>query len=248
MRMFVPRACRSSSGATIHHVTETRPNERDQRLRSRLERLDPFWAPQLLIGAAILLQLSLSEQVTIGPRWLLPGLEAIALGGLALSAPHPRLRHSPLRRRLSLAIIGLVSAANSISLVLLCRLLVDGSKATGSGRPLIGSGMVLWTTNVLLFTVWYWQLDRGGPVARGMQEADRPDFAFVQMLTPEIAPPNWEPSFVDYFYLSFTNATAFSPTDTMPLTAEAKLLMTGQSITALVTIGLVISRAVNILG
>ena len=229
-------------------MTETRPQPTPTGLRGRLERIDPFWGAQLLIGAAIALDVSLSEQVTIGPRWLLPALEGLALAALVLAAPHPRLRHSPLRRRLSLGIIALVSAANSVSLILLCRLLVHGSKATGSGRPLIGSGMVLWVTNVLLFAVWYWQLDRGGPVARTLREDTPPDFAFVQMLSPEVAPPDWEPNLVDYFYLSFTNATAFSPTDTMPLTAGAKLLMTGQSVTALVTIGLVISRAVNILG
>ena len=246
MRMFVPTVVRSSPDATIRHVTETQRTGNEHRLRGRLERVDPFWAPQLLVGAAILLQLSLSEQVTLGPRWLLPGLEAIALGALVLAAPHPRLRHSPLRRRLSLAIIGLVSAANSVSLVLLCRLLIDGTH-TG-GKPLIGSGMVLWVTNVLLFGVWYWQMDRGGPVARALQESAHPDFLFVQMSEPEHAPAGWEPGIIDYLYLSFTNATAFSPTDTMPLTAQAKLLMTGQSLTALVTIGLVIARAVNILG
>ncbi|MGA9859919.1 MAG: hypothetical protein WBQ18_18785 [Solirubrobacteraceae bacterium] len=220
------------------------PSHRDP-VRARLERLDPFWAPQLLIGAAILLQVSLSEQVTVGPRWLLPALEAVALLALITSSPHPRLRHSRLRRRLSLGIIGLVSAANSISLVLLCRLLVDGSKT--NGRPLLGSGMVLWITNVLLFAIWYWQLDRGGPVARAT-ESDAPDFLFVQMTSPEFSRPGWLPGLIDYLYLSFTNATAFSPTDTMPLTPIAKLLMAGQSLTALVTIGLVVARAVNILG
>ena len=92
-------------------------------------------------------------------------------------------------------------------------------------HALIGSGVVLWLTNVLLFSVWYWQLDGGGPTARRHKRKPHPDFLFVQMSSPEVAPKGWVPSLVDYLYLSFTNSTAFSPTDTMPLTSWAKLLM-----------------------
>ena len=220
----------------------------------RLDQIDPFWGAQLLILLAILLDLSLSQRITVGPFYLLPALEFVVLVGLTgttTRAPAMRrdgvraLRVHPLRRRLSLAMIALVSAANMASLALLVRLLVDGGKT--SGRALIGSGVVLWVTNVLLFAVWFWQLDRGGPVARKLGDPDQPDFLFVQMATPKVAPPGWEPSLIDYLYTSFTNATAFSPTDTMPLTAAAKMLMTAQSATALVTIGLVVARAVNIL-
>jgi hypothetical protein len=132
-----------------------------------------------------------------------------------------------------------------VSLVLLCHYLLKGGKA--GGRQLIGSGVVLWVTNVLLFGLWYWQLDRGGPLARWRGDKRRPDFLFVQMTEREYAPPDWEPGLIDYLYTSFTNATAFSPTDTMPLTAPAKLLMSAQALTALATIGLVVARAVNIL-
>lgn len=214
-------------------------------LLASLERHDPFWGPQALILIAILLDLTLSTRVTIGPFWLLPALELVALLGLMGSSTSRDLRYHPGRRRFSLAIIGVVSAANSVSLILLCRLLINGGKE--SGRALIGSGMVLWATNVLLFAVWFWQLDRGGPVARKLGEPDPPDFMFVQMANPDVAPPRWEPSLGDYLYTSFTNATAFSPTDTMPLTLMAKLLMAAQALTALVTIGLVVARAVNIL-
>jgi hypothetical protein len=216
-----------------------------EEVRHTLTRYDPFWGAQLLIGAAILLDLSLSEKLTVGPTWLLPSLEGLALIGLTVASPHPRLRHSPLRRHLALALIGLVSATNSVSLVLLCDLLLRGHPE--NGRELIGSGIVLWVTNVLLFGVWFWELDRGGPVARAMDEPDLPDFMFVQMSEPRFAPPGWMPGVIDYLYTSFTNATAFSPTDTMPLTPMAKSLMAVQSLTALVTIGLVVARAVNIL-
>jgi hypothetical protein len=215
-------------------------------LLARLNRLDPYWGPQLVILAAILLDLSLSRKVSlINPPWVLPGLEGVALIALALASPHPRLRHTPLRRRLSLVIIGVVSAANSVSLVLLCAALLHHHAENGAA--LLGSGLVLWATNVLLFGVWYWLLDRGGPAARAGDDPDPPDFLFVQMSQPDYAPPGWRPRLVDYLYTSFTNATAFSPTDTMPLTATAKWMMAAQSLTALVTVGLVVARAVNII-
>jgi uncharacterized membrane protein len=100
---------------------------------------------------------------------------------------------------------------------------------------------------VLLFGLWYWELDRGGPGARARGERDFPDFLFPQMTADDMAPPDWEPTFVDYLYLSYTNATAFSPTDTLPLSRWAKLLMLVQSGVALATVALVIARAVNIL-
>jgi hypothetical protein len=103
-------------------------------------------------------------------------------------------------------------------------------------------------TNVLIFALWYWELDRGGPVLRALDRGKRPDFLFPQMADDRWAPPGWMPGFVDYLYVSLTNATAFSPTDTMPLTAMAKMLMGVQAVASLVTVGLVVARAVNILG
>ena len=101
--------------------------------------------------------------------------------------------------------------------------------------------------NVVVFALWYWELDRGGPVARAQATSQYPDFVFPQMLTPELAPTHWESAFVDYLYLSFTNATAFSPTDVLPLSRWAKLTMMVQSAVSLATVALVIARAVNIL-
>jgi hypothetical protein len=138
-----------------------------------------------------------------------------------------------------------VSAINIVSTVRLCEYLVKGGHA--GGRTLIGSGMLLWVTNVLLFALWFWQLDRGGPLARAGDDAALPDFLFVQMTEPRHAAPNWKPGLIDYLYTSLTNATAFSPTDTMPLTPTAKCLMGTQALTALVVVGLVVARAVNIL-
>jgi uncharacterized membrane protein len=224
-----------------------RPTDRPlaNRCLSIVERWLPFWEPQLVVACAIALQLSLSEQVTIGPNWLFPAMEGALLIGLVVASPHPNVRHSPLRRHVAIAMIGLVSAANIVSLVLLSHRLLLGGKE--NGHALILSGIVLWCTNVLLFGLWYWEVDRGGPVARGRHDDDIPDFLFVQMANPEYAPKDWRPKLIDYLYLSLTNATAFSPTDTMPLTATAKWLMSAQSVASLVTVGLVVARAVNIL-
>jgi hypothetical protein len=153
------------------------------------------------------------------------------------------MRYAPGRRYAALGLIALVSAVNCVSLILLCHYLLRGRAE--SGRDLIGAGVVLWVTNVLLFGLWFWQLDRGGPLAR-RTSPEPPDFLFPQMTEPKLV-DGWEPNLVDYLYVSFTNATAFSPTDAMPLSRTAKVLMAAQALTALVTIGLVVARAVNIL-
>ena len=214
-------------------------------LRARLERHLPYWGPQLVVLSAILLDLSLPTKVTVGPTWLLPAVEGLLLFGLVIASPQGRVRHSPTRRRVAIGLTALVSATNAVSLVLLCVHLVNGSH--DNGRGLILACVVLWVTNVLLFGLWYWELDRGGPVARAIGEPDYPDFLFPQMAEPRWSPAGWRPGLIDYLYVSFTNATAFSPTDTMPLTATAKSLMSVQSLSALVTVGLVVARAVNIL-
>jgi uncharacterized membrane protein len=215
------------------------------RFLAMVERWLPFWEPQLVVACAIALQLSLSEQVSVGPSWLLPAMEGVLLIGLVIVSPHPKVRHTRFRRHVAIGMIAFVSAANIVALVRLCHRLLQTSKQ--NGHSLIVSGVVLWCTNVLLFGLWYWEVDRGGPAARARHERDFPDFLFPQMSDPSWAPKDWMPRLIDYLYVSFTNATAFSPTDTMPLTPTAKWLMSAQSIASLVTVGLVVARAVNIL-
>ena len=206
----------------------------------------PIWGPLLVVAIAIALDVALPSKLRLGPRWLLPGLEALLLVGLAVATPSRRARHHQRRRAVVLTLIALVSATNAVSLGLLVHYLVSGAHETG--KDLIFSGALLWINNILLFGLWYWELDRGGPVDRMRHTPEPPDFLFVQMSSPELAPKGWVPGLLDYLYLSFTNSTAFSPTDTMPLTPMAKSLMAGQSLVALVTVGLVVARAVNILG
>ncbi len=225
---------------------EKRIAHEGESLRATLARRDPYWAPQLVVAGALVLDYFLPEKLTIGPTWVLPTFEILLLVGLVLGTPSLRSRHPNVRRYIAIGLIALVSVANIISLALLVHYLVHGGKA--GGRSLIGAGVLLWLTNVLLFGLWYWELDRGGPLQRAHHAERQPDFLFPQMTERKWAPPEWTPGLIDYMYVSFTSATAFSPTDTMPLTATAKLLMTAQSLTALVTVGLVVARAVNILG
>jgi hypothetical protein len=230
------------------HSRFSRERSFGSRIVAALDQWSPYWAPQALVAIAIVLDLFLPAKLTLGPSWLLPSVEGVLLIGLVVASPHPQVRHSPLRRQVAIALIGLVSAVNLFSLGLLCHYLVSGQKQ--SGRPLIFSGIALWGTNVLLFALWYFELDRGGPVARSLREERYADFLFPQMSSEGAAhsPAGWTPRLIDYMYTSFTNATAFSPTDTMPLTPTAKWLMAIQSLAALTTVGLVVARAVNILG
>jgi len=147
---------------------------------------------------------------------------------------------------MSMSLIAVMSLANAWSAARLVVGLVEGTVGKDPTTLLL-TGAAIWLTNVIVFCLWYWELDRGGPVARVYATRTLPDFLFVQMQNPELAPDDWEPAFVDYLYLSFTNATAFSPTDVLPLSRWAKLMMMLQSIVSLVTVALVIARAVNIL-
>lgn len=214
-------------------------------VRDRLEHGDPYWPAQLSVAAAICLNLALTEKVTVGPTWLLPSVEGALLLALVVVAPTRATTHSISRRRFAMLVIGFVSLANLVSLGLLIHYLINRGKA--GGHALIGSGAVLWATNVLLFSVWYWEMDRGGPVHRFLDPSALADFQFPQMENPGLAPVGWRPGFGDYLYTSLTNATAFSPTDTMPLTQTAKLVMGVQCVSALLTVGLIVARAVNIL-
>jgi uncharacterized membrane protein len=146
-------------------------------------------------------------------------------------------------RIIGLLLIALITVVNIVSLIELIHALLY---STTSGRSLVYASVPVWLTNVIVFGLWYWELDRGGPAVRQAPGHRRPDFLFPQMSVPGSC-PGWAPSLLDYIYTSFTNATAFSPTDTMPLTVWAKLLMMVQSLASLVTMAVVVSRAVNIL-
>jgi hypothetical protein len=211
---------------------------------SQFARRDPFWPAQLTVLAAIALSLDLPSYLTIKRVWLIPAIEGLLLVALVATTPRER-KQRPERRRVALALIGLVSASNLLNLTLLTHRLLHGPMT--QPLDLVRAGVEIWITNVLLFTVWYWELDRGGPMARKLEPLRAPDFLFPQMTEQRLGGIDWLAGYVDYFYVSFTNASAFSPTDTMPLSPTAKMLMLVQSLTSLVTIGMVLARAVNIL-
>jgi uncharacterized membrane protein len=207
---------------------------------------EPRWPVTLIVVAAIVLQTLLPDQLRFLPRAVMPALETALLIGLIAANPVRIERRSQFVRLASIVLIVLITIANAVSAVLLVRAILNGTAGQDPG-PLLATGASVWATNVIAFALWYWEFDRGGPVHRAHATFQHPDLLFPQMTVQELTPSDWEPLFVDYLYMSFTNATAFSPTDVMPLTRWAKLTMLVQSAVSLAVAALVIARAVNIL-
>ncbi|MEI7683004.1 MAG: hypothetical protein WCJ24_01735 [Candidatus Saccharibacteria bacterium] len=209
------------------------------------KRIEPIWHVQLAIILAIAAQVLLSKEFVVGPRYALAAVEFVLL--MAISLPgnsRQRPSHRLLRRLLALVLLSLIAITNIASLVLISDALLNGSAT--NGHVLIYSALVIYATNVIVFGLFYWELDNRS--LEGTIDGER-DFLFPQQSSSAEAThqAGWQPTFFDYLYVSVTNATAFSPTDAMPLTYRAKLLMTVQAFTSLATIALVAARAVNIL-
>jgi hypothetical protein len=222
-----------------------RQAESVQRRVETLARRDPFWPAQLTVLAAIVLALDLPSSLTIRQVWLIPTIEGVLFAALVATTPWVPARMHHNRRKVALSLVGLVTASNLVNLALLVHVLLHGNAT--NGHTLILAGVEIWVTNVLLFTVLYWELDRGGPIARAKEVCPMPDFYFPQMSDDALGGLDWRARYIDYLYVSFTNASAFSPTDTMPLTPPAKLLMAAQSLASLITLGMVFAHAINIL-
>ena len=206
------------------------------------------WPVTACVAVAIALQIAVPGRlVLVRPVWVLPALQGRAARRARHREPAP---DQPPVQALRMASLVLVAAAHPRQRVVggpAGRRRSSGSDKWTAG-PLLITGGAIWLTNVIVFALWYWEFDRGGPVARALATKPYPDFQFVQMVSPpEMVPPDWEPAFADYLYLAFTNAAAFSPTDVLPMSRWAKVAMTVQSIISIVTVALVVSRAVNIL-
>lgn len=214
-------------------------------LANRTHDYDPVWHVQLAVIATIVLQVVLPDQLVVGPRFLLPFLEAILLTALIVATPRQPIYESRLRRSAAIGLIALVGIANIYALSHVANQLLAGGRIS-NGRELILASINIYLTNLMIFGLLYWEMDGGGPGKRRAVESREQDFLFPQQSSPELA-SDWHPTFIDYLYVSATNATAFSPTDTMPLSRRAKMLMLVQAVVALVTIALVAARAVNIL-
>ena len=224
----------------------------DDQLRE--EELESRWEAAPAIGVVIAMQLLLAL-VSRNQHWTLWALpwwvwltpiapEALLLLPLAWSRPRRRLEQSGHRRTVAISLLAVVSLANAVLLLAVIASLVRGDEK--SGAQLLFKAIIVWTTNTITFGLWYWAFDRGGPVRRLRPDPPPPDFQFPQMENPQLAAPGWRPELVDYLYISFTNSIAFSPTDVMPLSRWAKLLMVAESALSAVTVLLVAARAVNI--
>ena len=183
------------------------------------------------------------SEAAIRVPWLAPGHRGRAAGRAESRATRPAAERRRLRR-VALVLVGLLVAAALWATALLVDDLIKGTGVTNSPSELLASGAVVWLGNNLAFALLYWLIDGGGP-SRASRRPTPVDFAFTQHMSPELAPPGWRPVFLDYLHLGFTNATAFSPTDVMPLTHRAKYAMLVQSTLALALFGLVVARAVN---
>jgi hypothetical protein len=212
----------------------------------RITRGEPRWPASIAVLVAIAVQAAIPGWLAFGPRWFVPALEGAVLVGIVLVNPLRIDRESSRLRASSVVLIGVMTYANAWGAGHLVKEIVSPDRELTAKR-LLAVGLAIWITNVIAFALWYWELDRGGPAARAKAERPYPDFLFPQMQSPDMAPPEWDAQFVDYLYLSFTNATAFSPTDVLPLARWAKLMMLAQSAISVVTVVLAIARAVNIL-
>lgn len=221
-----------------------------------------FWLARASVVVIAGLQLLfLSKGLSVGPQWLAPAFEMTMLAPLsaatawtrnlnrAATQPHHFLRVGRFRtviRASALLLTVAILVINLVEFAAVVRALLHGGKGP-SGQSLLIDAMNIWFTNIVIFALFYWNIDHNSPASKGLSGNAPPDFLFPQMAGSGDQDPDWTPGFVDYLYLSFTNATAFSPTDTMPLSPRSKLLMALEAIVSLVTVGLVAARAVNIL-
>jgi hypothetical protein len=207
------------------------------------------WPVLIALLTAIVMQRQIPERYTILPRWPLIICELALLAVLLMLNPIRLDRRTLVGKYSTWVLLAAITADNIGSAAVLDKRILTGEVSNNAGL-LLGSGAAIFITNVIVFGIWYWELDRGGPFARHAGENPYPAFLFPQMDVQDakLVKPDWRPTFVDYLYLSITNVMAFSPTDTMPLARWAKMMMTVQAMIALSTAGLVIARAVNVLG
>jgi uncharacterized membrane protein len=205
---------------------------------------EPHWPASLALLVCAGLYLALPNRLVVGPRWILPILIVLPLIPLSFRKSR-HAKEAKWVRVLTLTLIAAITLANIISMSLLVHHLLR-SHVT-AGRSLIYSAIALWITNVIVYGLWFWEIDRGGPHRRADGVIVYPDIQFPQMENPKLAPENWRPRFTDYLYTSFANGTSFAPADAMPLTLKAKTLFVAESVVSLATIAIVAARAVNIL-
>lgn len=219
-----------------------------------------FWMARGAIIVVAVLQMLLVNDFSIGPHWLAPLVELLLLIPLSFATAwvqtkakrasteahfHLVARGRRMVRRAALGLTVLITVLNFIALYYLIKALLGGHG--GTAQTLLVDAVNIWGTNIIAFALWFWTMDRGGPASRGVSSKAQPDLLFPQMSMTDPRYQDWSPGFIDYLFVAFTNATAFSPTDTMPLSPRAKLLTMAESAVSLLTLALVAARAVNIL-
>jgi hypothetical protein len=231
-----------------HEFTHQEPPAQHQRAWLRRTAGEHRFPAAVAVLSMVVLQVILPQALAPRPHYLLPGIEVALFLVLIIGNPTRLVKQSKGLRFAALTLVAVNSVAVAWSVALLLHKLLYDDKRF-SPVQLLAWGIAIWLTNVIVFALWYWETDRGGPASRANACHDHVDFLFTQMtLDDSMGHRDWEPGFVDYFYLSFTNSTAFSPTDTLPLTRWAKLTMLSQSAISLVTVALVVARAVNVIG
>ncbi len=215
---------------------------------------EPRWHAAVAVLVALALYATLPPKVVVGPLWLLPLLILVVLVPLVIFVPR-RHEEAPWQRWSSIGIVAVLNAFNVVTIGLLFEWqLSEHHRRSITGEQLLLAAVEIWLMNIIVYALWFWELDGNGPARRATadfrHDPDCSDFLFPQMtLQPDRRPHvAWKPGFLDYVFLSFTNATAFSPTDTFPLTHMAKVLVMTEGMTSLVTIAIIAGRAVNILG
>jgi len=224
------------------------PTPAEARAAKRQARIvgEARWPMAGAVLAAMVLTYLLPEDLRLAPKWLLPLVEGLLLVAVVVADPREITRRSALLRGLSIGLVAVLVFDALWTTGLLIDALLKGGPETNSASALLSAGSIVWVSNNIAFSLLFWELDSGGAAARAHHLPRHPDFAFPQQINPDLAPPGWRPRFIDYLYLGFTNAIAFSPTDTMPLMPWAKLAMAVQSMISLAILGLVVARAVNV--
>lgn len=219
-----------------------------------------FWLARAAVVVVAALQFLLVNDFSIGPRWLAPTIELTLLVPLSFATAwaqskakhastdahyHLLARGRRMIRGAALCLTILVTILNFTALYFLIKALLAGHG--GTAQTLLVDAVNIWCTNIIAFALWFWNIDRGGPASRSLSARGRPDLLFPQMSLTDPRFRDWSPGFVDYLFVAFTNATAFSPTDTLPLSPRAKILTMAEAAISLLTLALVAARAVNIL-
>ena len=207
---------------------------------------EPRWPMATAVLAATILYIGMPHRGRVPGWWVFPVLQLALLGLLIAQDPGRIDRRSAALHRPMVALLIIMTLGTVLGVVVLAYDILDAAEGV-TATILLGRGAAIWFANVIIFSLWYWQVDRGGPAERAAGSPIPPSFAFPENATPELAPAGWRPAYVDYLYLAYTNATAFSPTDTLPVRRWAKLTMMVQSTLSLVIAILVIARAINVL-